>query len=186
MIKKIKRDITPLSLWFYIITWLLFVYLFFQIFNFKVEQSDNLLLRGMYFIEFGVHEASHLIATGLPQILIAAAGFVVELLFVVLILVATLKARSYFASVFVGLWVMFSMNCIGRYMSDARVQILPLIGPGNNPQHDWHYIFSYFGWLNLDTTIGSATRYIGDLIGILALVFGLWLIIYKIRQIKTP
>ena len=181
MQSSLKNDSMPLPLWFYIVGWFFFLYVFIQILSFQAEDSDNIILSGLYFVEFGVHEASHLIIFFLPSILVAAAGSIGEMTFTYLILYATLKAKSYFASVFAGLWVMLAMNSAGRYMADARSQELPLIGPGEVVKHDWNYVFGQLGWLNVDTLIGDSIRGLGDCIGVVALLFGVWLIIEKIR-----
>lgn len=170
----------PLSLWLYIPLWIFFVYLYIQILFFSAENSQNILLSGLYFIEFGVHEASHLVFFFLPSIITAAAGSIGEISFTLLIVFAALKARSYFAAIFGCLWVMLAMNSAGRYMADARAQQIPLIGPGETVNHDWNYVFSQLGWLDLDILIGATVRSIGDIIGALALVFGLYLIVSKI------
>jgi hypothetical protein len=171
-----------LSLLFYIVAWLFYVYLFIQILGFKDEASNNFLLSGLYFIEFGVHEASHLIVFFLPSIIVSMAGSIGEIGFACLIFIAALKERSYFASVFAGLWIMLAMNSVGRYIADARSQLLPIIGPGEVVRHDWNYILGQLNLLNHDITIGSAVRSIGDIIGLLVLVFGLWLLVVKINK----
>ncbi len=175
-----KKSKLPLSLWIYIPLWIFFVYLYVQILFFNAEYSQNLLLSGMYFIEFGVHEASHLVVFFLPSILVAAAGSTGEILFTLLIVLAALKARSYFAAIFGSIWFMLAMNSAGRYMADARAQQLPLIGPGETVKHDWNYVFSQLGWLESDVLIGSIVRGVGDLVAFVALALGLWLIISKI------
>lgn len=171
-----------LPLWAYIIGWAVFVYLFVQILSFRAEAASNILLSGLYFIEFGVHEASHLIVAFLPQIFVAAAGSIGEIGFTVLILYATIKGKAYFAAVFAGLWIMLAMSNVGRYMADARSQLLPLIGPGETVQHDWNYIFGQLGWLNADTAIGGTLRGLGIAVGVAALGWGLYLIIMKITD----
>lgn len=176
----------PHSLWLYILGWLFFLYLFTQILSFNLENSNNILLSGLYFIEFGVHEASHLIFFFLPAIFVAAAGSVGQLAFTLLILAATLKAKAYFASVFAGLWIMLALHNIGRYMADASAQLIPLIGPGETVQHDWNYIFGQLGWLQYDTAIGGATIFIGTVIGVQSLAFGLILITMKIIRKNKP
>lgn len=170
----------PLPLWVYVVGWIGFVYLFVQILSFRAEESSNVLLSGLYFIEFGVHEASHLIAAFLPSIWVAAAGSIGEIAFTVLILVATIKGKAYFAAVFAGLWMMLAMHNVGRYVADARSQLLPLIGPGETVQHDWHYIFGQLGWLNADTAIGGTVRGIGVAIGVAALAWGVYAIVRKL------
>lgn len=180
--QKPQKSTVPITI-LYGFTWLFFVYLFFQILDFKAEQSNNLLLSGLYFIEFGVHEASHIVVSFLPSILVAAAGSIGEMSFTWLFLFATLKEKSYFASVFASLWVMLAMHSAGRYMADARSQLLPLIGPGDTVKHDWNYVFGQLGWLRADTAIGGTVSMIGTVFGAAGLLFGLYLIILRY---KTP
>lgn len=169
-----------LPVWLYIILWFLFLYLFVSILSFQVDQPNNILVAGMYFIEFGIHEASHLVVFFLPAIIVAGAGSAGEILFTILLFVAALKSRAYFAGVFAGLWIMLAMNSVGRYMADARSQLIPLVGPGETIKHDWNYIFGQLGWLDADIFIGTMVRVMGYFIGVVALGFGLWLIIKKL------
>ena len=169
----------PLPVWVYIVGWVFFLYLFISILFFKAEQPNNIILLGMYFINFGVHEASHIVMMWAPSIMTAAAGSVGEVSFTLLLLAAALKAKSYFAAVFTGLWVMLGFMSAGRYMADARTQALPLIGPGETVQHDWNYVFTQLGWLGADTVIGGIVMGVGVLIGIASLLFGIFLIIMK-------
>lgn len=167
-------------LWVYIGCWLFFLYLYIQLLSFSVVNPNNLLLSGLQFIDFGVHEVSHLIVFFLPSILVAAAGSIGEIGFTILILIATLKAKAYFACIFACLWIMLAMHSVGHYMADARAQAIPLVGPGETVKHDWNYVFSQLGWLHYDTAIGGAFSAIGSAIGILALGFGLYLIVKKV------
>ena len=174
----------PLPIWLYIIGWGFFLYLFVSLLQFTAENSNNLILSGMYFIDFGVHEASHLAVFFLPAIFVAAAGSIGEMSFTLLLLFAALKAKSYFAAVFTGLWVMLGFMSAGRYMADARAQSLPLIGPSETVQHDWHYVFSQLGWLKADTVIGGTVQTIGIIIGAGSLLFGIYLIVSKLSRPK--
>lgn len=182
MQKELKKPILTLPTWLYVIAWLFFVYLFLQILDFEASNSNNFFLNGLYFIDFGVHEASHLVCVFLPDIYVALAGSVGEITFTLLLLFAAFKGRSYFAGVFAGLWVMLSMNCVGRYMADARSQLLPLMGPGESVQHDWHFIFGQLGWLEMDKVIGGGLCNLGNVIGGLSLLFGLVLIVISIKN----
>ena len=177
-----EKPMMPLPLWLYAVGWAFFFYLFMQILQFRAEDGGNILLSGLYFIQFGVHEASHLIFSFLPQILVAAAGSIGEVSFTVLVLAATIKGKAYFASVFAALWVMLAMSSAGRYMADARSQLLPLIGPGETVQHDWNYVFGQLGWLNADAAIGGGVRIVGIIVGAAALGWGLYLIVTKATQ----
>jgi hypothetical protein len=177
-----QPKLMSLPIWLYVIGWLFFLYLFVSMLSFSAENSNNLILSGMYFIDFGVHEASHMIVFFLPTIFVAAAGSIGEMSFTLLMLFAALKGKSYFAAVFTGLWVMLGFMSAGRYMADARTQSLPLIGPGETVQHDWHYVFSQLNWLNADTFIGGTVQAIGIIIGAGSLVFGLYLIMLKLSK----
>jgi hypothetical protein len=181
---KSEPKFMPLPSWLYIIGWIFFVYLFISILNFSVEGPSNPLVAGMYFIDFGVHETSHIVVAFLPAIFVAAAGSIGEVSFTLLLLFATLKAKSYFASVFTGLWVMLGFVSAGRYMADARAQTLPLIGPGETVKHDWNFVFSQLGWLNSDVLIGDTIRTIGIIIGVASLLFGLYFILLKLSAPK--
>jgi hypothetical protein len=173
---KPEHAYTRKTLWLYIPLWLCFAYLLLQILGFQAGSEQNIVIAGMYFIEFGVHEVSHLLVGFLPSILVAAAGSIGEITFTVLILVAAFRARSYFAAIFGALWVMLAMTSVGRYMADARTQLIPLMGPSDQPIHDWFFVFNQLGWLQYDTLIGSVVRGIGIGIGIAALCSGIWLI----------
>lgn len=179
-----KSRFMPWPLWVYGVAWAFFVYLFISILSFRAEDSHNIIVSGMYFVDFGVHEASHIVCGFLPAIAVAAAGSVGEVTFTLLLLFATLKTRAYFAAVFAGIWVMLGFMSTGRYMADARAQLLPLIGPGETVQHDWHFVFSQLGWLNADTAIGGTVSVLGIIIGALSLLFGLYLIVLKVGQAK--
>jgi hypothetical protein len=177
---KPKQKPQNTSLWLYVPLWVFFVYLYIQVLSFNSNDNSNVFLGGMYFIDFGVHEASHLIFAFLPAIFTAAAGSLGEMTFTFLLAYAAFRAKSYFAGAFTLLWVMLSMNSSGIYMADARAQQLQLIGLGNDPKHDWNFVFSQLGWLNADTAIGGAVRFIGDVAGLAGLVIGLIIIVRMI------
>lgn len=172
----------PLPAWVYIALWVLYAYLFISILSFGPSGFSNLLVSGLYLIEFGVHELSHLAVFFMPAIFVAAAGSVGEISFVILMAYATFKAKSYFAACFVGLWLMLAFRSVGTYMADARAQQLPLIGPGETVKHDWNYVFTQLGWLNADTAIGGTVQIIGVIIGVLSLLYAAYLIIIKVTQ----
>jgi len=177
---KTASKFMNLPIWIYLLGWIFFVYFFFQILGYDSLNSNNILISGLRFIDFGVHEASHLIVFFLPHIWVAAAGTIGQICFPLLLLFATIKAKAYFASVFVSLWLMMTLHGVGRYMADAREQILPLMGPGENAQHDWTYIFGELGLLDKDQIIGGVVATTGTVIGVLGLGLGVYLIVMKI------
>lgn len=162
----------------YIPAWLFFLYLYVQILMLSpVAGTGDIVLGGMYFVQFGVHEASHIVTAFLPSILCAAAGSIGEMSFTWLLAYAALRAKSYFASAFALLWVMLAMTSAGNYMADARSQQMQLIGPSPDPKHDWNFVFSQLGWLDWDTLIGGTVRVLGDIAGLIGLAIGLVVIV---------
>lgn len=168
-----------LPLWIYIAAWLGFVYLFVQLLSFSVTNQNNLILSALYFVEYGVHELSHIVVAFLPSVFVAAAGSVGEISLTILVVIAAVKSRAMFTAVFGSLWMMLALHSVGRYMADARAMVLPLMGPGSNAQHDWHYVFGQLGLLPYDTAIGGVVFGIGTVVGIAGLCAGLFLIVWK-------
>lgn len=157
--------------------WLFFVYLYWQILHFYQGNITNPILAGMYLVQFGVHEVSHIIFSFLPAVLTAAAGSFGEVAFTILIVIAAVRAKSYWALVFGLLWLMMAFISMGNYMADARAQAMPLAGPSPDPVHDWNFVFGELNWLNYDTTIGMVMKVIGWIAGAMGLLIGLWQIV---------
>jgi hypothetical protein len=65
------------------------------------------------------------------------------------------EAISFAVSV---IWFFENWLNIARYMADARVQVLPLVGGGD---HDWARIFGRWNVLSHDTQIAAVVRTIG-------------------------
>lgn len=57
-------------------------------------------------------------------------------------------------------WLWFGENFlpVGRYMQDAMVQVLPLVGDGT---HDWTYLFGGMGVLHHCVGIGKTVMFLG-------------------------
>lgn len=175
----------PRSIWLYLAGEVLAIYLFISILQFKVEENHNWVLGIFYLIEFGVHEVSHIIFGFLPTIWVAAAGSIGEVSFTLLVVFAALKTRTYFLTVFAGLWVMLALHSVGRYIADARAQALPLAGPGETVTHDWNYILGQLGVLPSDTLWGGIVSGAGTAIGVIALLWGAYLVLVKAMQLSA-
>jgi hypothetical protein len=65
-------------------------------------------------------------------------------------------------------WLGETLLNIARYMADARVQELPLVGNGD---HDWTEIFGRWGVLHLDGRIAGMVRGAGVIVVIGAVVW---------------
>jgi hypothetical protein len=173
---------TNSSAWPYVLLWLFFVYLYSQIIGFYQGDVSNIFLGGLYFIQFGVHEAAHIVFGFLPAVFVAAAGSVSEVVFTALVAFAGFRARSYFAGVFGLLWLMLAMKSMGNYMADSVAMAMPLIGPSPDPHHDWNFVFSQLGLLDASVAIGTTVQIIGAIIGAVGLLIGLFVIINRLTQ----
>lgn len=161
-----------------------FIYLYIQILSFDQGQISNPILGGLYFILFGIHEAAHIAFGFLPPIVTAASGSLSEIVFTVILVVASIKAKSYLATGFSLLWVMLAMSSAGRYMADAKSQLMPLIGPGANPQHDWHFVFGELGLIEQGAVIGDTLRFVGYGVGVIALIVVIWYVMVLVLRSK--
>lgn len=71
-------------------------------------------------------------------------------------------------------WFAENLLNVARYMADARIQELPLVGGGD---HDWSYILGSWGLLSWDTTLAMWLR-------VLAVGLMLWVVWRDWRQAR--
>jgi len=74
----IDKQAMSLPIMLYIVGWVFFVYLFVQLFNYGPAEQNNLLVSGLAFINFGIHEVSHLVVFFLPTLIVAARAHLVK------------------------------------------------------------------------------------------------------------
>jgi hypothetical protein len=112
-----------------------------------------------------IHEAGHFYFSWDGQVLHSLGGTLNELIFPGVFMAFAWK-RGRPVSFWLGVyWIAFNLIGIGRYMADARAQVLPLLGGGT---HDWLVVFGAFGLLDYDVTIGGLTRALGVALALLA------------------
>lgn len=174
MEKKNQRSILPALL-----VGAFFLYLYIQLLSFNQGSIANPITGGMYFILFGVHEASHIVFGFLPAVFVAAVGSLSELLFAFLLVIAAIRAKSSIAISFSLLWCMLAMSSAGRYMADAKYQLMPLIGPGASVRHDWNYVFTELDLLTYSELIGDTLRYGGYMVGAIGVICIFWYVIKR-------
>lgn len=117
-----------------------------------------------------LHEAGHPIVGLVSGRLSVYGGTMFQLLFPLLV-GREFRRQGHTAGFALALiWLGENLMNVGRYMADARAQVLPLVGGG---EHDWTEIFSRWGVLHLDTRIGGFTRFLGLALMAYALVW-LW------------
>jgi len=117
-----------------------------------------------------LHEAGHPIIGAFSERLMVYGGTIFQLAFPAVVAVHFAR-RGEPAGLVVGLvWLGENLLNVARYMADARVQELPLVGGG---EHDWTEIFLRWGVLQKDVKIAACTRWLGYALMVGA-VFWLW------------
>ena len=120
-----------------------------------------------------LHEAGHPLTGIFSDRLSVYGGTLFQLLFPAAALAHFLRRREMAGSGVSLVWLGESLLNVARYMSDARSQLLPLVGGG---EHDWTEIFSRWGVLTADTRIARFTALVGWIliIGTLAWLARAW------------
>jgi hypothetical protein len=134
-------------------------------------------------INLCIHEGGHLLMRPFGnEFLHVAGGTGLQLAAPVICMLVLLKQGDYFGIPFCLGWLSTNLVGVGVYMADARARELPLVtaeGAGSGDAiatHDWAYLFGNFGLLDYDTTIGFATRALGSVAMVLALLIGAWML----------
>ena len=170
--------------YWYLPLWLLGLYMYVELFEFNmVKQQMPLIWLVPYSFDFLLHEIAHIATAFLPPVLTASAGSGSEVLLGTLLIAMAVWQRSYFASLFCFLWFALACDSAGQYMADAvpqRLQLVSLGGAlsGQDPLHDWHFVFGQLHLLGASAFIGNSLRAIGFLVGLAGVAFTAWLL-YK-------
>ena len=136
-------------------------------------------------INLAIHEGGHVLMRPFGNDLLhVAGGTALQLAAPLICLVLLLKQREYFGIPVCLGWLSTNLIGVGIYMADARAQELSLVtaeGGDGPPLHDWNWLFTYFGLLDEDTTIGLATRALGTATMAAALLIGAWIVLAIVR-----
>ena len=108
-----------------------------------------------------IHEAGHPLVGIFSARASVYGGTIFQLAFPVAVAVHFYR-RGQAAGAAAGVvWLGENLLNVARYMADARVQLLPLVGGGH---HDWAEIFSRWHLLNFDTRVAGLTRFLAVLV----------------------
>jgi hypothetical protein len=118
------------------------------------------------------HEAGHLFFGWFGYTLGILGGTLAQLLVPLLLGAYFYRRRETSAVAFCAFWFCENFLYIGTYMADARTVSLPLVGSGD---HDWEILFTQWGLLLHDRTIGGATRALGWLGMLASLAWFIWM-----------
>lgn len=117
-----------------------------------------------------LHEAGHPLVGMFSDRLMVYGGTMFQLAFPLLVWWHFRRRHDAMGAAAGVLWLGENLLNVGRYMSDARAQVLPLFGGG---EHDWTEIFLRWGVLAKDVKIGGMTIWLGHLLMLGAVVW-LW------------
>lgn len=114
-----------------------------------------------------LHEAGHPLVGLFSRRAAVYGGTLFQLAFPVMVAIHFRRAGQAAGMAAGMVWLGENLLNVGRYMADARVQALPLVGGGD---HDWTEIFSRWHSLHLDTRIAGLARFMAVLliVGVLA------------------
>jgi hypothetical protein len=101
------------------------------------------------------HEAGHPLFGLLGQTLGLYGGTLMQLLVPLLALGSFWMRREAVGAACAGAWLCENLLNVARYMADARVQLLPLVGGG---EHDWWNILMRWGLLAWATRLAGLLR----------------------------
>lgn len=144
----------------------------------RAKPGDYLLFD---WVNFFPHEGGHFLFSYLGEMMTILGGTLTQLLVPFLVTAYFVWYRKTPAVAFAAFWFFENFLNIGAYMADARIHMLPLVGPGGgDPEsHDWTNLFSMWNMLDQSEKIGRATRAAGW-IGMLATCA--WLVWMARRQ----
>jgi len=133
-------------------------------------------------LDLAIHETGHLVFAFGGDFLTLLGGTLFQLL-VPTAFVAALWRQGDRHGATVPLWWL-GQNCwnISRYIKDARLQELPLVGGG---EHDWALMLGQLGWLDRDRAIGGAVFLVG--VGLYAAaIIGGWKMVSAGKELDEP
>lgn len=107
-------------------------------------------------VNLAIHEAGHPIFGIISPALMVYGGTIFQICFPIFFIFHFKKEQHINGILFANVWLSTSIHNMAIYMKDARALQLPLVG-GLDPEqfHDWAEIFSRFGILKYDTSIGT-------------------------------
>ncbi len=117
------------------------------------------------------HEAGHLFLGFFGETIHFLGGTIGQLFFPVACAIHFLQTRRFYEAWLMGIWLAESLMYTARYLGDAELQSLPLVG---GHIHDWNWLLSRWGLLENCNGIALGLHVIAALIAAGCLA-GAWL-----------
>ncbi|HVR43463.1 MAG TPA: hypothetical protein VMS56_08455 [Thermoanaerobaculia bacterium] len=129
-------------------------------------------------LSLGIHELGHLLFSFAPFFVTALAGSAAEVVVPIAGMVMFFRQPDYFGISVLGCWLSYNLFGIARYIADSRAQlgVYVTVG-GGDAQHDWEYILSSLGLLDLDRAIGGVVKLLALGVGAASLAWGAWMLL---------
>jgi hypothetical protein len=125
--------------------------------------------------DLGIHEFGHLIVFWAPQLLVQAAGSVLQVALPLCLGVYFWLRHDRLAVVLTVAWAAESLNNVSVYVYDATRMVLPLVGDdGSGAGHDWHNILGRLGLLEHTDGIAYTVRGLSCLLFAAAVGLAAW------------
>jgi hypothetical protein len=132
-----------------------------------------------------IHEGGHFFFSWFGRTIMILGGTLGELIVPLLCAVYFFMQRELFGVAFSSFWFFENFPYIGTYMADARAGILPLVGAGDEPEHDWGTLFTQWGIITHDQNIGATVKLLGW-VGMIGTVAWLAYRIFVAPQTRSP
>ncbi len=114
-----------------------------------------------------IHEAGHVVLGFLGTILGVLGGTILQLIFPLAFVVYFWRRHQRFEAGVCGVWAAESAMHTARYMADAELQLLPLVG---GHIHDWNWLLTRAGLLGWCEELGQLLHVLASI----AAVWALW------------
>ena len=126
--------------------------------------------RFMDWVDLAFHEAGHLFLTPFGRVMHFLGGTLGQLFWPLACGVYFWRRSQRFSAAVMVLWLGQNMFNIARYMKDAVLTELPLVGGG---MHDWNWLFSRWHVLHRAQLFGNLVYAMGVLLVGLS-IYGMW------------
>ncbi len=124
-------------------------------------------------INLGIHEIGHILWRPLGEFMYFLGGSLTQCLAPVVSVLVFYRQRDFFGIAFCFGWLSTNLHEVSVYVDDARARALPLVTPGGGePVHDWFFLLTRLGMLEMDHGIALLVRLLGILSMLVFLVVG--------------
>ncbi len=146
-----------------------------------IKNDGRILL--VDYINLLIHEGGHGIFKIFGKFIYALGGTLAQILIPGMFVVFYLIKRNKIPAQISLIWLGQNLINISIYASDARAQMLPLLG-GKKVYHDWNYLLRETGLLNYDQEVGLFFYSLAILVFVFSIALPLLQKNYKPAQIK--